>query len=105
MKISCSSNVYIFLAYCSLLLLLLLQNTVASPICPERNEITEEDLNKCKYGVVLGWCGNAVCGKGPAETCGGWWDENGICGEGMYCVCGYCAGCTTTLECALGRFC
>ncbi|XP_071521705.1 neuroparsin-A-like [Panulirus ornatus] len=103
MKTSCSSGVTFFLASCSLLLLL--QYAAAGPACPHRNEIVPEDLSKCKYGVVLGWCGNLACGKGPGDTCGGRWEEHGNCGKGMYCVCGHCAGCSSKLKCALGRFC
>ncbi|XP_042878930.1 neuroparsin-A-like [Penaeus japonicus] len=90
----------------SLVCLLLLHPQAAqgTPVCPGTRE-PQQDLSKCKYGIVKDWCRNNVCAKGPRETCGGRWLENGRCGLGMYCRCGHCAGCSSSLDCVLGRFC
>nr|QBQ03999.1 neuroparsin type 3 [Hemigrapsus sanguineus] len=69
--------------------------SVGAPRCTNHPSPTN-----CKYGTVQDWCRNEVCAKGPREACGSgnWW-ENDRCTQGTYCACGFCSGCTVSLEC------
>ncbi|XP_063846307.1 neuroparsin-A-like [Scylla paramamosain] len=106
MEMTTRSYIFFFIVSSTALLLLLPGRCEGGPICSSLNEVLPEMLQApCRHGVVMDWCGNARCAKGPGETCGGRWNVKGSCGKGMYCVCGYCAGCSWDLQCALGRFC
>ncbi|XP_050696539.1 neuroparsin-A-like [Eriocheir sinensis] len=105
MEKSTRSCLFFLFVSSTFLALLLPRGCEGGPVCASLNEVMPEELPNCRHGVVMDWCGNARCAKGPGQTCGGRWNENGSCGKGMYCVCGYCAGCSRDLECALGRFC
>lgn len=78
-----------------LLSAVLVKNGFSAPRC---NKSSSPPTN-CKYGTVLDWCRNEVCAKGPREACSGNWWENDRCTHGTYCACGFCSGCSATLEC------
>ncbi|XP_064085505.1 venom protein 302-like [Macrobrachium nipponense] len=50
--------------------------------CP--NSAKPED---CPYGIVTDICNCCfVCGQGPGDKCGGFWNVDGKCGTGLECV-------------------
>ncbi|XP_018018794.1 neuroparsin-A [Hyalella azteca] len=79
--------------------LIFLQPANSAPSCSGNSNNGEVSDQTCVNGVVLDWCHQQVCGKGPGEPCGGRWLENGACGENMFCACGVCNGCNRLLQC------
>ncbi|XP_068202958.1 venom protein 302-like [Palaemon carinicauda] len=42
---------------------------------------------ECPYGIVTDICDCCfVCGQGPGDKCGGFWNVDGKCGTGLECV-------------------